>query len=159
MLKNGYLKKSALGEEVYYGIADGTISTGTRINLREIEFAGLTLYNVDASIVHTASAPLLLGQSALAKLGTISMDLKNGTLSIDKGNANYDFANSNSYEFEYSVSVYDYAPIIEFPNMITSNTIGFAKNGFVNVLNKTNPNYYLIKSEDKVGYMWIGWMK
>lgn len=64
MLKNGYLKKEDLGESVYYNIANGDVAKGTKLNIKEIEFSGLKLYNIQASILHETTAPLLLGQSA-----------------------------------------------------------------------------------------------
>jgi aspartyl protease family protein len=39
-----------------------------------------TLYNVQASVVHNLSAPLLMGQSALSKFGTVTIDNANGTI-------------------------------------------------------------------------------
>ena len=82
MLKNGYLKKEdIIGSEKYLD-ATGNISEGIVINLREIEIEGLKLQNVKASIVKTLNAPLLLGQSALSKLGTIKLDLDRNQLTI-----------------------------------------------------------------------------
>ncbi len=82
MLKNGYLKKEdIIGSEKYLD-ARGNISEGITINLREIEIEGLKLYNVKASIVKSMEAPLLLGQSALSKLGTIYLDLDKNQLTI-----------------------------------------------------------------------------
>ena len=40
MLKNGYLKKEDIGESVYYSIANGDVAKGTKLNIKEIEFAG-----------------------------------------------------------------------------------------------------------------------
>jgi len=58
-------------------------------NLKELDFGGLKLNNVEASIVHTLSAPLLLGQSAISKLGKIQIDPSNNTLTIlDNANSN-----------------------------------------------------------------------
>jgi hypothetical protein len=83
MLKNGYLKKEDfIGSEKYLD-ATGNISEGIIINLREIDIEGLVLYNVKASIVKTLNAPLLLGQSALSKLGTIKLDLDKNQLTIE----------------------------------------------------------------------------
>jgi len=76
MLKNGYLKKEDIGESVYYSIANGDVAKGTKLNIKEIEFAGLKLYNIEASIVHETSAPLLLGQSVISKLGKIQLEGK-----------------------------------------------------------------------------------
>lgn len=44
------------------------------INLRTVEIGGLPLHNVEASVVHSLSAPLLFGQSAIQKLGPIKLD-------------------------------------------------------------------------------------
>ena len=65
--------KDIKGSE-YYQIADGSISEGTIINLKEVTIGGRTLKNVKASVVHNAEAPLLLGQSALSRFGKISID-------------------------------------------------------------------------------------
>lgn len=82
MLKNDYLTKDdIIGSENYLD-ASGNISEGIVINLREIEIEGLKLTNVKASIVKNLDAPLLLGQSALSKLGIIKIDLDKNQLTI-----------------------------------------------------------------------------
>lgn len=82
MLKNGYLKEEDILGTQYYSIANGDIAEGTTIRIKKLEFGGVTLYNVDASIVHELQAPLLLGQSAIARLGKIQIDPNNSTLTI-----------------------------------------------------------------------------
>ena len=82
MLENGYLNTEDIFGKQYYTDATGDISVGTKIILREIEFADLKLYNVNASVVSELSAPLLLGQSAISKLGTFQLDPNNGALTI-----------------------------------------------------------------------------
>ncbi len=82
MLKNDYMSEDDLIGTTYYQIADGNVMEGTEIILREIEIGGKKLYNVKASISHSLSAPLLLGQSALSKLGKIQVDYSNNTLVI-----------------------------------------------------------------------------
>lgn len=82
MLKNGYLLESDITGKERYLDANGNISEGTTIKIRKLEFEGLTLNNVDASIVHNLDAPLLLGQSAISRLGKIQIDPISGTLSI-----------------------------------------------------------------------------
>jgi clan AA aspartic protease (TIGR02281 family) len=90
MKKNGYLVSSdIIGNEKFMD-ATGKISEGTVINLREIEFAGLKLTNVRATIVHELGAPLLLGQSALSKLGKIQFDYKSNTLTINSFESNHE---------------------------------------------------------------------
>lgn len=84
MLKNDYLSEGDIMGTQYYSIANGEIAEGTTIRIRKLEFGGLTLYNVDASIVHELEAPLLLGQSAISRLGKIQIDPANSTLTIIK---------------------------------------------------------------------------
>ena len=74
MLKNDYLSKSDMSGKGYYSNANGDISEGTIVTLKEVNFGGLTLKNVKASIVKNQKAPLLLGQSVLARLGKIEID-------------------------------------------------------------------------------------
>jgi uncharacterized protein (TIGR02145 family) len=82
MFKNGYLNKKDIIGTSNYSDANGNISEGININLREIEIQGLKLYNVKASIVKNMDAPLLLGQSAISKLGVVLLDLISNTLTI-----------------------------------------------------------------------------
>jgi clan AA aspartic protease (TIGR02281 family) len=84
MLKNGYLNKDDIIGKEYYSIANGDITEGTTINIKKLEFGNFTLYNVKASISNELKAPLLLGQSALSKLGKILIDYNLGTLTIIK---------------------------------------------------------------------------
>ena len=82
MFKNGYLSdKDVMGKQRYQ-TADGNISIGTVINLRQINFGGLELSNVRASVVKSQNAPLLLGQSVLQRLGKIEIDNENRVLKI-----------------------------------------------------------------------------
>ncbi|MCH5176739.1 MAG: tetratricopeptide repeat protein, partial [Prevotellaceae bacterium] len=74
MLKNGYLKRDDFVGTGRFVDANGNISEDTIINLRNVEFGGLTLTNVKASVVRNQKAPLLLGQSVLGRLGSIQID-------------------------------------------------------------------------------------
>jgi len=104
MMKNGYLdSEDILGRE-YFTDATGEISAGTKIILRKLDFAGLTLYNVEATIVHELDAPLLLGQSAMIKLGKFQIDPNSGILVIMNGtNESYNYKSYNSNS-DYSSS-------------------------------------------------------
>lgn len=51
-----------------YMDANGDMSVGTIINLKNVNFGGLDLNNVRASVVRNQKAPLLLGQSVLGKV-------------------------------------------------------------------------------------------
>lgn len=74
MMKNGYLKSSDVIGKQNYMMANGEISAGTVINLRNVNFGGLDLDNIRSSVVHNQTAPLLLGQSILGRLGSIEID-------------------------------------------------------------------------------------
>lgn len=74
MLKNGYLTEKDIIGKQHYQTADGNISEGTVVNINSINFGGLTLNNVRASVVKTQNAPLLLGQTVLQRLGKIEID-------------------------------------------------------------------------------------
>ena len=82
MMKNDYLKPTDVIGRQNYMTADGNISEGTVINLRNVNFGGLNLDNVRASVVNNQSAPLLLGQSVLNKLGNIEIDNEKRVLRI-----------------------------------------------------------------------------
>lgn len=84
MLKNGYLSDRDVKGKQYYRIADGQISEGTVITLREVKIGEAVLKNVDASVVKSQQAPLLLGQSALERLGKITIDNENLRIVIQK---------------------------------------------------------------------------
>ena len=84
MLKKGYLSIDDIVGQNTYQMADGNISVGTVIRLKKIEIGGYILHNVEASIIDSDNAPLLLGQSALNKLGKIQIDYNNSTLTIIK---------------------------------------------------------------------------
>ena len=82
MFKNGYLtSKDVIGNEWFYD-ANGDVNEGTIINIREVNFGGLTLNNVKATVVRNQKAPLLLGQSVLRRLGKIEIDNQNQKLII-----------------------------------------------------------------------------
>ena len=74
LLKQGTLSEEDIIGTEYYQIADGSISEGTKINLKTVKIGNKTLKNVKASVIHNMQAPLLLGQSALAQFGKVSID-------------------------------------------------------------------------------------
>ncbi len=82
MLKNDYISpKDIIGNRAYSD-ANGELSVGTVINLKEVTFGGLVLKDVKASVVRNQKAPLLLGQTVLGRLGKIEIDNTNMKLKI-----------------------------------------------------------------------------
>lgn len=74
MAKNDFLSSSDIIGKQNYQTADGTITEGTVINLKDVKLGSLHLNNIKASVVRNQAAPLLLGQSVLSKLGKIEID-------------------------------------------------------------------------------------
>ena len=74
MLKNGYLNEDDLHGSSYSEIANGDVIENTTVTIRTLEIGGLKLYNIEAIIIHELTAPLLLGQSAIQKLGRIQLE-------------------------------------------------------------------------------------
>ncbi len=107
-----------------YRIANGELVEGYRINLKKVEFGGLTLYNVQASISKNLDAPLLLGQSVIERLGKIQLEGNKLTILNGKNNS-YNYAQEPTVSTSPSMSesasngdiraVYSYSPIIEKP--------------------------------------------
>ena len=74
LLDNGYLNKDDIIGTGSSTVADGRIVDHVRINLRELVIGGFRLKNVEAMIVDGQNAPLLMGQSAIRKLGPIRIE-------------------------------------------------------------------------------------
>lgn len=98
MLKNGYLDPNDLKGSTSAQIANGTYVSNTTLVLKEIIIGGVILKNINASIIETANAPLLLGQSALQKLGPYQingdefwiLNAKNNNTANENPNQNID---------------------------------------------------------------------
>lgn len=82
MFKNGYLAQKDIVGKQRYQTADGNISVGTVFILNKINFGGLELNSVRASVVANQKAPLLLGQTVLQRLGKIEIDNAKKVLKI-----------------------------------------------------------------------------
>jgi len=63
--------------------ANGEISAGIIINLREVKIGNKVLNNVEASVSENLNAPLLVGQSALEKFGKISLDYEKSEITFE----------------------------------------------------------------------------
>lgn len=83
MVRQGKItEKDVLGQERFQD-ATGGISIGTVVNLNTVNIGGIVLHDVEATVVDNISAPLLLGQTALAKFGKISIDYNNLTIEFN----------------------------------------------------------------------------
>lgn len=84
MMKNNYLSPNNVIGNRQYMDANGNVSVGTLLNLKNVHFGGLNLNNVRASVVRNQKAPLLLGQSVLSRLGKIEIDNKKNIIRISQ---------------------------------------------------------------------------
>ena len=82
MVKNGYLSDSDVIGNQRYMDANGNVTVGTVVNLKNVVFGEMTLNNVRASVVRNQKAPLLLGQSVLGRLGKVEIDNTHQVLKI-----------------------------------------------------------------------------
>jgi len=65
-----------------YRFADGSTAQSARFILQSLQIGNRTLRNVRCGIANSIEAPMLLGQSALSKLGRYEVDYKRGVLRI-----------------------------------------------------------------------------
>lgn len=164
MLKNGYLKKNDLKGASYYQIANGDIVEGTTILIRELEIGNKKIYDVEASIVHSLSAPLLLGQSALRRFGRFTFDYSANTLILG--------GTSNSVTYNTTEQQPQNVPYIAVSKKITADAMKRAKKSFSRYLesyylNTKSKDAELVKTEMKIGdftgdgvediAMWFTW--
>lgn len=130
MLKNGYLKDSDFKETESYKLANGEIAEGTKVLIAKLEIGEKVIYNVQASVVHTSDAPLLLGQSALKGLGNVTIDYSANTLILNNKTYKYEIVNEKEKINDDSASI---------SSSVSSPTVGEAdiniengKNKFIN---------------------------
>jgi clan AA aspartic protease (TIGR02281 family) len=82
-IKTGLFKQSDLYSDVVnFKVASGAVVTGKLVNIRKLKVGSLVLYNILGSIIDSPNTPMLLGQSALEKFGSYSVDYKTSFLTI-----------------------------------------------------------------------------
>lgn len=84
MIKNHLLSSEDLIATQTYQTANGRLSEGVKVILREIKFGDILMTNIVATIVLSDNAPLLLGQSVLSRIGKFQIDPLKNTLTIDR---------------------------------------------------------------------------
>lgn len=78
-------RQGTLSEEDFIGLenfqdATGRISQGAKVILRTVKVGDNLLENVEATVIDNENAPLLLGQSALERFGSIQIDNDNNRI-------------------------------------------------------------------------------
>jgi len=83
MLRQGQITQDDIVGQQQFQDATGGVSVGTIVLLRTVKIGDITLENVEASIVDNIQAPLLLGQTALAKFGKVTIDYNHNTIEFN----------------------------------------------------------------------------
>ena len=83
MERQGMITEEDIVGQTEFADATGTISVGTVILLRTVQIGDIVLHNVEASVVDNIQAPLLLGQTALAKFGKVTIDYEHNTIEFN----------------------------------------------------------------------------
>ncbi|MBG0782044.1 MAG: retroviral-like aspartic protease family protein [Bacteroidales bacterium] len=116
MIKNGYIHPKDIKGSSYSQLANGEIIENTNVILREINIEGIILHDIEALIVENLTAPLLLGQSAIKKLGKVTIE--GNILTID--NAGYvPLSTKLKYKYTLSNKAHEYYAI-ELYNLVIS---------------------------------------
>lgn len=83
MLRQGKITQEDIVGQQQFQDATGSVSVGTIVLLRTVQIGDITLENVEASVVDNIQAPLLLGQTALAKFGKVTIDYDHNTIEFN----------------------------------------------------------------------------
>ena len=83
MLRQGLISQDDIIGQQQFQYATGGISVGTTVRLRSVEVGGISLSNIEAIVVDNINAPLLLGQTVLAKFGKVSIDYENDIIEFN----------------------------------------------------------------------------
>lgn len=104
LLENEFLSSSDIIGKSYMIVADGSRVESVTINIRDLEIAGLHLYDVKAVVSSSQSAPLLLGQSAIQKLGPVTIEGSDLIIDIGSSYSIDEIMNLDSLLLDYMVS-------------------------------------------------------
>lgn len=83
LIRTGTITKQDYIGTQTYTFADGTTAESAVFILREVKIDNYIIKNVTASISNSLSAPMLLGQSVMQRLGRFSIDNNSHTLIIE----------------------------------------------------------------------------
>nr|WP_255449767.1 retroviral-like aspartic protease family protein [Seonamhaeicola sediminis] len=142
LLKQGLLKEDDVLGSVNYKMANGEIREGTKINLKSIDIGGTLLSDINATIVHNLEAPLLLGQTAIDKLGayTIKENLlifndNNEELSLEENDKGY----SRLMNFLVKENLIEFVPTSELKDNHDIKNLVKKLDSLTTLKNKDNP--------------------
>ena len=114
MLENDYLSVNDILGTSKTQVADGRIVGNTRINLKKIQIGDKVLTNVEAVVIHGQTAPLLLGQSALKRLGRYSISGDKLVFGIDTPKTTLDKDRNKRALYKVLIEYYDMGTFEQF---------------------------------------------
>lgn len=74
LLDGDYLSISDIKGIGQSQMADGSFINHATINLKDVEIGGMHIHDIEATVIDGQNAPLLLGQTAIQKLGKVSIE-------------------------------------------------------------------------------------
>lgn len=143
---NDLINKEDFLGKVNSTTAEGTIADNMLIRLKDIEIGGLHLNNVEAVVSSSLNAPLLFGQSAISKLGKITLNgdiltvhsLTSSRLSKEERNA----LESKLIKLTSDTTLSSNYEIIDILNKIEKGDELSEKELFKKMVAETNVNYH-----------------
>ena len=82
--ESGKIKPENYTGEQAYSLSDGTIPEGSTLFIESIEFNGMALVNITATVSNKINSSLIIGEKTLNTLGKVEVNQKESTLSITK---------------------------------------------------------------------------
>ena len=160
MLKNDYLSEQDIRGASYAELANGEVAENTEVVLKLIEIGDFRLHNVSAAVVHNLGAPLLLGQSAIERLGVLQMD--GDLLTIVPRPKSQPSTSTNPKEQtpdgQRYCAVFPKTPIYDIPDMFNGKVLAECED-VVEVLGWESNKYVKIRFKEHTGYIWSGFLK
>lgn len=88
---NDFIKQEDIIGTGTSSVADGRIVDHIKLKLKDIQIEDLHIHNVEAVVIDGQNAPLLMGQSAIQKLGSIEINGSTLTIHNDNGGSQDDY--------------------------------------------------------------------
>lgn len=127
LYQNDFISQSDFRGTGYSSTASGDIVDHMKINIRDIEIGGMHLHDVEGVVMESLTAPLLLGQTAIQKLGSVT--IRGSQLIIHNGQ--YSGINSNTKRyFSYNGYKIDSDALIQALRINFDNFPGFANHSY-----------------------------
>lgn len=84
LLKTAKVKPENYSGEQPYSLSDGRIPEGSTLFIEAIEFNGLALIDITATVSNKINASLIIGEKILSKLGKVEVNFKESSITITK---------------------------------------------------------------------------